>query len=355
MPDIFISTLELSGLAPEAKAAANVRVDFSPYQAWVVETDDGDAWLTRNILRVRLPEGSATVPLLTTPAGNAYEVQERGFRGAQHGYKVITDSDTNYADIPWVNKDDLSPILPPSPAWVAEAEALAADIVTAQSTADSAGSAAGAASSLASTAKSTADSAVAAAAAAQSTADGVVSDLADKANTTALDAETTARLALADSIPDTVDTAIATHIPGAQLGKAERLTTATTTAASSGTATDVSSFSVGPIRGTGRPVSVELECSSIGHATANTLLYVAFAINGVLDVTKSYVWQGRCSIAVNAANPLKGTSVFAKLPITLTDGVDYTFTIRPYSDGVAGTIYLGAQGFQKMTMEVIAR
>lgn len=124
MPNTVVSfdLSELSGVDPETINLTNARIDFSPYTAY--EFADGE-WLTRAILRVRLPDGTGTATLPPTPTGNAYEVQERGWRGARHGYVLVPDQPTvNYTDLVWVDRDTLDPTVPPSPAWVADLAAV---------------------------------------------------------------------------------------------------------------------------------------------------------------------------------------------------------------------------------------
>lgn len=125
MTTVNVDLTQLSGIDPETVNLSNARIDLSPYAAYA----DGDEWVTRNILRVKAPEGVATVDLPPTPLGNAYEVQERGFRGARHGYVLVPDQLTvEYVDLVWVDKGTLDPLTPPSPAWLAALEAVQASL-----------------------------------------------------------------------------------------------------------------------------------------------------------------------------------------------------------------------------------
>lgn len=116
---VTIDLREISGIAPGSTAALNTRVDFSPNRILHVEDGGDDYWLTRNIKRVSLATGVGTVALRPNDAGTGYEVQERGFRGARHGYVVVPDAATaNYGDLVWVDGTTLDPLTPPSPAWL---------------------------------------------------------------------------------------------------------------------------------------------------------------------------------------------------------------------------------------------
>lgn len=135
MTTVNINLREISGLVGLTENLSRARVDFSPYRAYA----DDDGWVTRNILRVKAPEGIAAPALPPTPLGNAYEVQERGFREGRHGYVLVPDvAEVDYVDLVWVDKDTLDPEASPDPAWVAEVASLVVDIEAAQDAADSA-------------------------------------------------------------------------------------------------------------------------------------------------------------------------------------------------------------------------
>lgn len=174
--------------------------------------------------------------------------------------------------------------------------------------------------------------------------------LAAKATAADLSTEVTNRTNDVAGLDARVDVLELSTAPGKELGYAERSTSATTTATSAAGAADITTFSVGPIVGKGRPVEVEFYASSITHSTANANVSVFISVNGAVGGSLGQ-FGGQSSPSTTAG---LGDALHISRRVVLTDGVSYTFTVRVFSL-TAGTSTVYAAAGLPMSLAVTAR
>jgi|GEM_PF-5842404 len=306
LSDITTDVRQLSGL-PEGYEPANASVWFWPYTPWHVEDGADDFLVSGRVLKRSLVGGINVTPLPQTPVGTPMWAQLRGVKGYGEPWLFeVPATDANLFDLPHIDPDTLDPLVPPSPAWLSAWQGT------------------------------------------QDQLDATDATVALKANTADVYTKAAADAAMGVAIGDALDD----YTPGADMGSAERLTSATTTATSYALATtDISGLSVTVI-GTGRPVDVEFYCPSVTHSVANTNVSVFIAVNGSGTDAKAQ-WGGVSAPGTGAGG---GPALTIKRRITLTDGVSYTFTVRAFAFGVAGTTTLYAvSAYQAMQLNVTAR
>lgn len=119
-----------------------------------------------------------------------------------------------------------------------------------------------------------------------------------------------------------------------ELGYAEKATVNETTSNNLVTDADLMNNLIAGLTvvvvGTGRPVDVEIGCSWAANNTAGKTCYLVLMING------SQVGGMFPSQTSGTAN--KGTNIYGKRRLVLTNGVQYTFQVAKFVDsGTTGT------------------
>lgn len=141
------------------------------------------------------------------------------------------------------------------------------------------------------------------------------------------------------------------HIPGVELGYAERASNFTTTNTSSSSVaagSKVTSLLV-TVTGQGRPVDVEFYSPSIHHSTAAQVITVYLVVNGVAQSTT----LGQSAFISSPVNTL-GRAVILKRRLVLTEAVEYTFEVG-LAGASAGTVTLTASAAVPSSLSVTSR
>lgn len=174
---------------------------------------------------------------------------------------------------------------------------------------------------------------------------GSLSGKADITHTHAQSDVTGLTAALDDKVTDAevaalVQQAVEDHTPGIELGYAER-----TTSFTSGSNADITGLSV-TVTGQGRPVDVEFYCPSAYHSVSGTLIRADIKSNGAVINS----WFELTS------NVSFGRSCLLRQRVTLTDGVNYTFTVGTFQ-GSAGTMtwFASASPARPIWLSVVSR
>jgi hypothetical protein len=155
-----------------------------------------------------------------------------------------------------------------------------------------------------------------------------------------------AKNAVSASVVDAaVAEAIEAHTPGIELGFAER-----TTSFVSGNA-DITTFSVGPITGQGRPVDITYFCPAVYHTVANTLNRADLKVstNGGAAAVVNSGWIMSTATTVGPSMRVTHRMLFAS-------GSTYTVTVGVFQ-GTAGTMtwFASASPNRPMQLSVTSR
>lgn len=127
---VHIDARQLSG-NEELLVGESGQVWFNPYLAYVVDDGGDDYLVSSEKIQVKLVDGVADVDLPETPIDNLMKVQLRGIRGYGAPFYVqIPAGDCNLFELPHIDPDTLDPTTPPSPAWLAALEAVETDVAT---------------------------------------------------------------------------------------------------------------------------------------------------------------------------------------------------------------------------------
>lgn len=156
------------------------------------------------------------------------------------------------------------------------------------------------------------------------------------------------------TVPDpttVVNAILATRAPGAELGYAEVTSSLTSTAVDVTGAADLAGLSV-TVVGKGRPVDIEFFCPSVTHSVASTTVNADVVVNG--DIISARNQIGTAKSTATAAGT--GPSLYVKRRAVLADTVSYTFTVRVFTAGVAGTSTMyAANPYSPMFLSVVSR
>lgn len=159
-------------------------------------------------------------------------------------------------------------------------------------------------------------------------------------------ATTTANFSTLTTVTPTVDSGTAS-VPGIELGFAEAFTAFTTTSAAY-PGTIISSLTVGPIIGQGRPVDVDFYAPGAFHTTANA------GVSGYILINDVALTAGGQVASAYSPSTTNGPPLIVRRRTILTTGTSYTFKVGIFG-GVAGTSTVNAANFAAMQLSVTSR